>query len=444
MKKIFFCWAIIGCIEKAIAQTEPVRCGTVEYIEAMDKQLPGFKQAADQAFMNANKLYKEENSTAKTSEASKAEGEWFDTTYCVPVVFHMLINSANTNIPDSLILKSLKELNEDFNRRNADTLSTPADFKNIVSGVNIEFVLATKDPDGKPTTGIIRKNTNILQYNLPTNDALMKTSATDGDLAWNPDKYLNFWTCNLIINDVGSGLLGFAQPPLNHSFWPSSLFVGKSKATDGIALDESVFYSYKRVLTHEVGHYFSLRHIWGDKSNCATPGDYIDDTPDQSENSQSVPCGQTRNTCPETPKPNVEDMKINYMSYHPGNCQNAFSKGQAQQMRSVLKTDRTQLAYVCKIKGQWVSDINNTNPISPIVVSPNPVSDAVSIKVNIESSDVKSIIRVFDNTGRMVHNAFFDEPSYEEKINCGSFETGVYFVEVTTKGFKNTTKFIKQ
>lgn len=448
MKNIFFCLLLIGFYNQGISQKEPVRCGTLEYIDYMDQNIPGFKESADQAFMKANKLSKANaNQTLKTGESNAATGEWFDTTYCIPVVFHVLVNSANTDVPDSTLKSYLKSMNDDFNRRNSDTMSTPNDFKNIVSGANIEFVLATKDSAGNPASGIVRKSTDIIQFNLPPNTATMKLSATSGSLAWDPDRFLNFWVCNLIINGGGNGLLGFAQPPLNHSFWPSNTFTGLIRETDGVALDESVFYSaaYRRVLAHEVGHYLSLRHVWGDKLVCSDPGDYIDDTPDQSETSQGNPCGQARNTCTETPpKLNVEDMQINYMSYHTGSCQTAFSKGQTRQMRSVLKTDRTKLAYVCKVKGVWVSDINNTNPINPIMVTPNPVNDVTTIKINLETINPHSTINIYDNMGRVMYSKSSNESYYEEKVDCSMFERGVYFVEVLSKGFKNTTKFIKE
>lgn len=425
---------------------EPKHCGTVEYIEHMDKVIPGFKESANQAFMEANKLSKSSvNQSLKQENSDATTGEWYDTTYCIPVVFHVLISPGQPDVVDSVLKKFLSSMNDDFNRRNMDTTSTPLDFKNTVSGCNIEFVLAAKDSAGQPFSGIKRKNTNFLQFNLPPNSDKMKLDPTVGSLAVDPDRYLNFWVCNLIINGGGNGLLGFAQPPLNHSFWPPSTFTDMTRATDGVALDESVFANfakYARVLTHEVGHYLSLRHIWADKSACATPGDYIDDTPDQDNNGQGTPCGQTVNTCSESPKPNVQDMNINYMSYHP--CQTAFSRGQANQMRSVLKTSRPKLGYVCKIKGQWVSDINNTNPIAPVLVNPNPVTGVAFIKVNLETSNSKSSIRISDNMGRVVYEKDRNDLSYIEEVDCSEFAKGVYIVEVVANGFKNTTKFIKE
>ena len=77
----------------------------------------------------------------------------------VPIVFHVLTPSGealdNFDVPDEQIHSALFALNEDF--RNANDLGVD---------VNIEFCLATRDPNGYPTTGINRVNAgDIENYN---------------------------------------------------------------------------------------------------------------------------------------------------------------------------------------------------------------------------------------------------------------------------------------
>ena len=78
----------------------------------------------------------------------------------IPVVVHILHNGtpegSATNIPISQIESQIRILNEDFRRLNADTTLTPTEFLGVAADANVEFVLAKQDPNGLPTTGIVR------------------------------------------------------------------------------------------------------------------------------------------------------------------------------------------------------------------------------------------------------------------------------------------------
>jgi len=89
-------------------------------------------------------------------------------------------------------------------------------------------------------------------------------------------------------------------------------------------------YNKGRTATHEIGHIFGLRHIWGDGS-CAT--DYVNDTPFQ--------LNQTTN-CPVHPQPSCEvphpnKMFQNYLDYSYDDCMNIFTQGQVARMIIVLQ-----------------------------------------------------------------------------------------------------------
>lgn len=120
----------------------------------------------------------------------------------IPVVFHVLYNTAAQNIPDALLLAQLNQLNADFARLNTDAGNTPAAFASLGANTNIQFCLATRDPSGNPTTGIVRRSTGVTSFS--TNNAV-KNNATGGSNAWPAGSYLNIWVCNL-----GSSLLGYA------------------------------------------------------------------------------------------------------------------------------------------------------------------------------------------------------------------------------------------
>ena len=119
----------------------------------------------------------------------------------IPVVFHVLYNTAAENISEAQVLSQLQILNQDFRRLNADQDNVWAQ----AADTQIEFCLATQDPDGNPTDGILRVATNVTSFG--TNDA-MKFTSQGGSDAWPASDYLNFWVC-----DLGSSLLGYAQFP---------------------------------------------------------------------------------------------------------------------------------------------------------------------------------------------------------------------------------------
>ena len=180
----------------------------------------------------------------------------------IPVVFHVVYASSAENISDAQIQSQLDVLNDDFRRLNADADNTWPQ----AADTEIEFCLASFDPQGNPSNGILRVPTTVSGFG--TNDAV-KSSSSGGSDAWPAGDYLNFWVCN-----IGGGILGYAQ------------FPGGSDATDGVVCGYQYTgtigtatspFDLGRTATHEVGHWLNLRHIWGDGACGAS--DFVDDTP---------------------------------------------------------------------------------------------------------------------------------------------------------------------
>src|ERR1044072_4407669 len=76
--------------------------------------------------------------------------------YTVPVVFHILHTGTGENISDAQVMDAVQILTRDFNSANADTSNVVVPFKNLIGNAQFDFVLATKDPNGNCTNGIIR------------------------------------------------------------------------------------------------------------------------------------------------------------------------------------------------------------------------------------------------------------------------------------------------
>jgi hypothetical protein len=147
----------------------------------------------------------------------------------------------------------------------------------------------------------------------------VKSSAAGGSDAFSPKKYLNIWVCTL-----AGGLLGYAQ------------FPGGPVSTDGVVVLNTAFgtkgsakapFNKGRTTTHEVGHYFNLRHIWGDTEDCSG-GDLVADTP----NAETPNFGKP--TFPHVSCSNGPsgDMFMNYMDYVDDAAMFMFTAGQVQRM----------------------------------------------------------------------------------------------------------------
>ncbi len=257
--------------------------------------------------------------TAKTSNSGQKNAS---VVRVIPVVFHIIHEGGPENISRAQCLNQIDSLNKDYRRLNADAVNTPAPFQALGGDAEIEFRIATLDPNGNCTDGVVRVFSSL------TNDARDNVKALS---YWPSNKYLNIWVVKSIENvNGGAGyVVGFAQ------------FPGGAAATDGVVLKYDFTGSIGaaansgnvgRTASHEVGHWLNLRHIWGD-ANCGS--DFVTDTPTQQ--------GPNQSNCPAFPSitcgngPNG-DMFTNYMDYTNGTCQNIFSLGQCARMNAALSS----------------------------------------------------------------------------------------------------------
>ncbi len=239
----------------------------------------------------------------------------------IPVVFHVIHEGGVENISRAQIIDQIDSLNKDYRRLNFDAAQTPAVFQSAGGDAEIEFRLATLDPNGNCTDGITRTFSHL------TNGARNNVKAL---IYWPSNQYLNIWVVKSIENTSGAAgiILGFAQ------------FPGGLATTDGVVMRHDVvgsigtsatsgFNNDGRTATHEVGHWLNLRHIWGD-ATCGN--DFVADTPTQEHENFGCPAWP-HVTCSNGPN---GDMFTNYMDYTDGDCQDIFSNGQCVRMNTAL------------------------------------------------------------------------------------------------------------
>ena len=294
--------------------------------------------------------------------------------YVIPVVIHVLYNTPTQNISDAQIASQITALNKDYSKTNDNFLAaTPSAFQGLAGATSIQFVLAKRDPNGYPTTGIIRKATNVLAFN--DNDD-MKYSATGGIEGWDPTQYLNIWVCKL------------AGSTLGYAYYP-----GAAADIDGAVISYECFgttgtvyppYHLGRTVTHEIGHYLNLKHIWGDASTQCTGTDFVDDTP--LHHAANTGCHTfPYKVCPATG--NDGEMYMNYMDYSDDDCMSMFSQGQVNRMMTALTTSRASLL---SSKGGLPFDHHNDAALAKLLQPSNTEEACGAIVPQIEIINVGS------------------------------------------------------
>lgn len=274
------------------------------------------------------------------------------TVYRLPVVFHVIHKGeaigTGTNISSAQIKSAIDALNRDFRKTSADGGISQG------NGIDceIEFCLATYDPNGNVHSGINRVNGNSVNgYSssgiMSSNESVVKNLSK-----WDSDFYINVWVVSEIENN-NADQPSFAGGTLGYAYIPTSLF----NQNDGIVIlhnacgsdptnskGYNLLTGVKRghALSHEMGHVLGLLHTFeGNTScvetNCNSQGDNICDTP---------PALQTTGfqSCSSAGTSGCQNQQIeNYMDYTPDVCQNMFTLGQKDAMRAALTNLRSFL-----------------------------------------------------------------------------------------------------
>ena len=149
-QKIIF---ILFIFNSAFLQAQRHRCGSAERLQQHILANPALQQ-----IRSRNEI------ATKQWLANKANFRGNTGVTTIPVVVHIIYNIAVQNISDQQVLSQIEVLNKDFRKLNSDSLHPQHPFYKYTADAKVEFCLAQKDPNGKPTSGITRTSTNIKKW----------------------------------------------------------------------------------------------------------------------------------------------------------------------------------------------------------------------------------------------------------------------------------------
>lgn len=276
--------------------------------------------------------------------------------YIIPVVFHIIHNFGPENISDLQVRDAVEQVNLQLRKLNPDTAEIVSEFADIAVDTQIEIRLAQKDPEGNCTSGITRTVSSLTN---PGDHAVKSL------IQWPPDQYLNIYVCA-----DAAGLAGHAVMPAAADTLPE---------WDGIVMRHDYVGSIgtsndfrRTVVTHEIGHYLNLQHIWGGNNvpeffylpvgqseNCDFD-DGVDDTP--------LTIGWSACSLSATSCGSLDNVQ-NYMDY--AYCARMFTEGQRDRMHAALNSPIAGRNNLWQPENLYATGTNHP----PVICGANFVAD---------------------------------------------------------------------
>lgn len=367
-------------------------------------------------FSDQNSLYQQFLERIRSREASghieNRTNKYF------PVVIHVVAIDPYQPVSLAQALNQLDVLNEDFAGKGKNIDKLLSAFSSLVADAGMKFCLATIDPDGQPTSGITFTHTdvnNIATQTGPGGRIAIHYDQLGGKSGWDPSRYINIW-----VGDYGS-ILGSASFP-GMAQYPEEIGLIMDIEHFGSIGDagQSGYFGRGHTLTHEMGHFFGLRHIWGSgvEYRCDDSDD-IDDTPNASGPYYGCPSGEEI-SC------DVTNMYQNFMDLTDDRCLAAFTHDQAVRMQAAVDEYYPALA----VEGSCTSEASSFDLwFDDLQWSHDASSNKYVIYGNDEWAGRKDV-EVFATDGKLVlSDVWNDQLSYLLDLNRVS--TGIYIVKIS-------------
>lgn len=378
-------------IVAGLSAQNPERCGTDQLHEELMQ---------DSAYAAAYHNRMDKVSRYLKTHPNLAKAECDEILY-LPVAVHFEDVGIDNACAIDMALSQIDRLNADYSASNTD-LSKFTDNQATWPGTNnkascVRFCLATMNhPDG---VGLVDG-----EYAVTLNQY---ADGVENLPEWSG--YINFY----VRSQLAGGTLGYS--PLGGTGNGDGVVIGITYfgevSCGGNTIDAT--YSMGRTATHELGHYLSLEHTFG--NDCATDNDGIGDTPITSQ--ATYGCyddGEEIITCDDP------ILWPDYMDYADDACMYMFSEGQVDQVEAYVNTSLDNLLNSATIKCEEAA--------------------CTDYRVNLNHEDESCE----GNDGEIIFNAQGGtEPylysidnglNFSETPNFTNLEQGKYFVVATDQG----------
>ena len=400
-------------------KSHPDKCGIVKYMDYLRSNDPS---RAAQDVIDEN-LLQQNLSNQSVSRISNL-------VYTIPVVVHVVYRTNAQNISDAQIQAQIDVLNEDFGRTNPDSVNTPPGFTSVAGSTNFQFCLAQQDPAGQLTNGIDRRLTTLQSFQA--NDDV-KSYATGGLDAWDVNKYLNIWVCNL-----SGGILGYGELPSSvHTTTYGVVVAYDAFGKGGSAASP---YNLGRTCTHEISHCFRLYHIWGDDNGTCSGSDYVNDTPNKGDATFGCLTYPALDNCTAV-SPGI--MFMNYMDYSDDNCLNLFTKNQASRMFTAINSYYPTLLTSDRCNPP-VTNIDKTPADYSFNIYPNPSSGVFIVDMT-KTKDIGQTanFKISDSLGKIIIDKQVLQPSGSvHELDLSGLSSGVYSLTVYNESYSRTERIM--
>ena len=374
-KLILFVAVIIGMAGTSYAQKP---CATDDVYKRLLQQYP---QLAD--------FEEQFNAQLREAVANRTTSVTDTTIYDIPLVVHVVHDYGAENVTDDVIYTAAAYWAVVYMKQNADTTDVIPPFVKWVGNPRMRLHLATIDPNGNPTKGVVRFKSYL-------------TIAADDQAKyeqWPSNKYVNIW----LISTFGAAYAGaaaYAYTPSLATFQPYY---------DGVICLSS-YTNQDKTIPHELGHVMNLSHPWGNTNNpgVACGDDQVDDTPPTKGHS---PTGCTLGSLYDTActtgylkhytAAGGGDSLVNYPDTT--NAQNIMDYTYCQRMFTIGQVVRMRTALLSATAGRnnlfTPSNLAATGALAPMPDLP-PVADFIVNRASSTSliTDSRSYFLTFNNT----------------------------------------------
>jgi hypothetical protein len=349
----------------------------------------------------------------------------------IPVVIHVVAGPGVQPVSIAQALQQIDVLNQDFSGNGENLYKLPAAFQDLVGQSDFRFCLADTDPDGNPTTGITYtptdKNTIAFDYSGPDGRRIMHYDQLGGKSGWDQTRYVNIWVVDYR-SVLGSTTLPGVAP------FPEE---------NGIVINATVFGSFGdagahspfdggHTLTHEMGHYFGLLHIWGQGFNqSCEDSDAIDDTPNAAGPNFGCPEGEVQ-SC------GTNNLYQNFMDLTDDYCMSMFTRDQVARMEAT--------------RNMFYPNLGSSAPCVVAIADDAKWYEELTWSADVESdkiivyhpdgfaSDV--ILQVFSFDGREVTRQMWNGGDLTGMIDLSGVGRGVFVVCITVNGEMRSRKIV--